>query len=133
MLLHVHFEIQWTVILIFVKCYLRGVWSVYISSLFLLPRDSHSGFAQPKDELNFDPELVEQYIELLCEFSPEKVYPYIVSSEGYRLDNTLKVCHLWVKCVIIISYWLFYIMYSLVISYSTLNFALICLIYLQYN
>lgn len=73
---------------------------IYISlSLFLLPRDSHSGLAQLKDESNFDPELVEQYIELLCEFSPEKVYPYIISSEGYRLDNALKVCHLCVKGV----------------------------------
>ncbi|XP_021918193.1 LOW QUALITY PROTEIN: vacuolar protein sorting-associated protein 8 homolog [Zootermopsis nevadensis] len=54
-------------------------------------RDSHSGLAQLKDESNFDPELVEQYIELLCEFSPEKVYPYIISSEGYRLDNALKI------------------------------------------
>jgi hypothetical protein len=67
--------------------------------LFLPSRESHSGLAQLKDELNFDPQLVEQYIELLCEFSPEKVYPYITSNEGYRLDNALKVCHFLVKCV----------------------------------
>ncbi|KAJ9588008.1 hypothetical protein L9F63_028181, partial [Diploptera punctata] len=54
-------------------------------------RESHSGLAQLKDELNFEPELVEQYIELLCEFSPEKVYPYITSSENYRLDTALEI------------------------------------------
>jgi hypothetical protein len=59
------------------------VFEGYIYLLSLLPRDSHSGFAQLKDELNFDPELVEQYTGFLCEFIPEKVYPYIVSSEGY--------------------------------------------------
>jgi hypothetical protein len=46
---------------------------------------------QLKDELNLDPALVERYIELLCEFRPEKVYPFVTSSEGYRLDNAMQV------------------------------------------
>jgi hypothetical protein len=85
---------------------------------FLLPRDSHSGLGQLKDDLNFDPEFVEKYIELLCEFSPEKVYPYIVSSEGYRLDNALQVCHLHVMCVM--NYMYLFILYYV----FTCNFLL---------
>ncbi|XP_033606542.1 vacuolar protein sorting-associated protein 8 homolog isoform X2 [Cryptotermes secundus] len=54
-------------------------------------REAHSSLAQLKDELNFDPALVERYIELLCEFSPEKVYPYVTSSDGYRLDNAIQI------------------------------------------
>jgi hypothetical protein len=57
----------------------------------LLPREAHSSLAQLKDELNLDPALVERYIELLCLFSPEKVYPFVTSSEGYRLDNAIQV------------------------------------------
>lgn len=54
-------------------------------------RQSHCGLAQLKDEFNFDPALVERYIELMCEFSPQSVYQYITSSEGYRLENAIKV------------------------------------------
>jgi hypothetical protein len=54
-------------------------------------RQSNCGLAQLKDEFSFDPALVERYIELMCEFSPQKVYPYITSSEGYRLENAIKV------------------------------------------
>jgi hypothetical protein len=54
-------------------------------------RQSHCGLAQLRDEFNFDPALVERYIELMCEFSPQNVYPYITSSEGYRLENAIKV------------------------------------------
>jgi hypothetical protein len=46
---------------------------------------------QLKDEFSFDPALVERYIELMCEFSPQSVYQYITSSEGYRLENAMKV------------------------------------------
>jgi hypothetical protein len=54
-------------------------------------RQSHCGLAQLKDEFSFDPALVERYIELMCEFSPHRVYPYMTSSEGYRLENAIKV------------------------------------------
>jgi hypothetical protein len=64
---------------------------VYISPLSFTSREAHSSLAQLKDELNFDPALVERYIELLCEFSPEKVYPYVTTSDGYRLDNAIQV------------------------------------------
>jgi hypothetical protein len=54
-------------------------------------RQSHCGLAELKDEFNFDPVLVERYIELMCEFSPQNVYQYITSSEGYRLENAIKI------------------------------------------
>jgi hypothetical protein len=58
---------------------------------FLHARQSHCGLAQLKDEFSFDPALVERYIELMCEFSPQNVYLYITNSEGYRLENAIKV------------------------------------------
>ncbi|GLH03603.1 Vacuolar protein sorting-associated protein 8 homolog [Gryllus bimaculatus] len=54
-------------------------------------RDSHSTVGHMKEDLELDPHLVEQYIELLCQYNPDKVYSFLVSNEGYRLDQALQI------------------------------------------
>ncbi|XP_049808749.1 vacuolar protein sorting-associated protein 8 homolog [Schistocerca nitens] len=54
-------------------------------------RDSHANLSHLKDDLTLEPQLVEQYIQLMCQYDPAKVYSFITSFDGYRLDNTLKI------------------------------------------
>ncbi|XP_054917170.2 vacuolar protein sorting-associated protein 8 homolog isoform X3 [Dermacentor andersoni] len=35
----------------------------------------------------------ERYIELMCQFDPDAVGPFLVSAEGYRIEETLEICH----------------------------------------
>ena len=37
------------------------------------------------------PQLQEQYIELMCQICPNRVYSYLKNSEGYRIESVLEV------------------------------------------
>ncbi|XP_068082015.1 vacuolar protein sorting-associated protein 8 homolog isoform X2 [Anabrus simplex] len=54
-------------------------------------RESHAGLSHLKEELEFEPQLVERYLHLMCQYSPTKVYSFLVSSDGYRLDQALQI------------------------------------------
>nr|CAD7256761.1 unnamed protein product [Timema shepardi] len=49
-------------------------------------RDSSS-----KEEMPVEPQLVEQYIELMCMFAPESVLGFVSTNEEYRLDQTTAI------------------------------------------
>ena len=52
---------------------------------------SSSNAAYSEMQFNIDPAIHERYIELLCKYEVNKVYPYVQQAEGYRLDRALEV------------------------------------------
>ncbi|XP_013387109.1 vacuolar protein sorting-associated protein 8 homolog isoform X2 [Lingula anatina] len=52
-----------------------------------------SGSAIHSDrQVQLEPAVHEQYIELMCQYQPTAVYSYIKAAEGYRLEETLELC-----------------------------------------
>lgn len=63
--------------------FLKGVWnSKEASNLTQSAKDADSMAAAVQ----------EQYIELMCQFEPDAVGPFLVSAEGYRIEETLEIC-----------------------------------------
>lgn len=40
-----------------------------------------------------EPQVLELYVDLLCEYRPQDVCSFIKMNEGYRLEETLQVSH----------------------------------------
>ena len=59
--------------------------------LVLFYRESTGSAINPEKQSNLDPDVVELYIDLLCQFKPADVCNFIKMNEGYRLEETLKV------------------------------------------
>lgn len=60
--------------------FLRGVWN----SREALTQDAKDSIAAAVQE---------RYIELMCQFDPDAVGPFLVSAEGYRIEETLEICN----------------------------------------
>lgn len=54
-------------------------------------RDTDPGFGNLRDELVIEPEMIEKYLALMCQFNVDKVVSFLTSSDAYRLDNALEV------------------------------------------
>ncbi|XP_014675818.1 PREDICTED: vacuolar protein sorting-associated protein 8 homolog isoform X2 [Priapulus caudatus] len=54
-------------------------------------RESQAIGIMSKDKLNIGEDVQEKYIELMCKYSPGDVCSYIKSSEGFTIENTLKI------------------------------------------
>ena len=37
----------------------------------------------------------QKYLELMCKFHPDSVYPYLITSSSYRVDECLKLCQMY--------------------------------------
>lgn len=46
----------------------------------------------PEKQTPLDPDIVEFYVDLMCRFRPQDVCNFIKMNDGYRLEETLKVC-----------------------------------------
>lgn len=54
-------------------------------------RESQATGIKQKDKLSLNEEILERYIELMCEYNSAEVCSYIKSIEGYRVENVLEV------------------------------------------
>nr|CAD7195543.1 unnamed protein product [Timema douglasi] len=51
----------------------------------------HYRESSSKEEMPVEPQLVEQYIDLMCMFAPESVLGFVSTNEEYRLDQTTAI------------------------------------------
>ncbi|KAL3213300.1 hypothetical protein MRX96_035534 [Rhipicephalus microplus] len=63
--------------------FLKGVWN---------SREASSLTQSAKDTDSMTAAVQEQYTELMCQFEPDAVAPFLVSAEGYRIEETLEIC-----------------------------------------
>lgn len=63
--------------------FLKGVWT---------SREASSLTQSAKDTDSMTAAVQEQYTELMCQFEPDAVAPFLVSAEGYRIEETLEIC-----------------------------------------
>ena len=54
-------------------------------------RESNSSAIQPEKQGSLDPDIMELYIDLMCQFQAKEVCNFIKMNEGYRLEETLQV------------------------------------------
>ena len=56
----------------------------------VLCRESNAG-GEKGEEKQQEPDVVELYVDLMCQFRPQDVYNFIKMNEGYRLEEALQV------------------------------------------
>ncbi|XP_071103447.1 vacuolar protein sorting-associated protein 8 homolog [Haliotis cracherodii] len=55
-------------------------------------RDSQSSAVHTDRQITIEPNIIELYINLMCEHRPHDVCNFIKMNEGYRLEQTLEIC-----------------------------------------
>ncbi|KAL8564240.1 hypothetical protein ACOMHN_050851 [Nucella lapillus] len=55
-------------------------------------RESNGSAIHPEKQVKVDPDLMELYVDLMCQFTPREACAFIKANEGYRLEETLKIC-----------------------------------------
>ncbi|CAL8101722.1 unnamed protein product [Orchesella dallaii] len=60
---------------------------LFIQGIFAMSRDQNQG------GISVDTLTTERYIELLCRYNSQLVYPFLTSVESYRHDKALEICH----------------------------------------
>lgn len=61
---------------------------LFIQGVFAISRDQSQG-----NSITVDTVTTERYIELLCKFNSQLVYPFLTSVESYRHEVALEICH----------------------------------------
>ncbi|XP_035826479.1 vacuolar protein sorting-associated protein 8 homolog isoform X2 [Aplysia californica] len=54
-------------------------------------RDAQSSALKPEKQIHLEPQVLELYVDLMCEFKPQEVCNFIKMNEGYRLEETLQI------------------------------------------
>ncbi|BFY99915.1 hypothetical protein BsWGS_02955 [Bradybaena similaris] len=54
-------------------------------------RDAQSSALKPEKQMIIEPQVLELYVDLLCEYRPQDVCSFIKMNEGYRLEETLQI------------------------------------------
>ena len=54
-------------------------------------KDAINSTAKADKAVTLDPQVLELYIDLMCEFRPQEVTNFIKMNEEYRLDETLQI------------------------------------------
>ncbi|XP_064465584.1 vacuolar protein sorting-associated protein 8 homolog [Ornithodoros turicata] len=63
--------------------FLQGIWN---------SREQERHTSQGDEFHRMDVAIQEKYVELMCRFDPPSVLKFLLSSDGYRLEETLEIC-----------------------------------------
>lgn len=63
---------------------------VYLTSI--MNKDDRQTELLEQSGVRITPEMHELYVKLMCIYSPQAVYPYLLSQDNYPLDACLKLC-----------------------------------------
>lgn len=68
-------------------------WTNNSIAVYVVLRDAQSSALKPEKQMIIEPQVLELYVDLLCEYRPQDVCSFIKMNEGYRLEETLQVSH----------------------------------------
>ncbi|CAL1539613.1 unnamed protein product [Lymnaea stagnalis] len=54
-------------------------------------RDAQGSALRPEKQIIIEPQVLEQYIDLMCSYKPQDVCGFVKLNEGYRLEETLEI------------------------------------------